>query len=76
MPLSPPCPQARITALHLLLEPQAPLNQWMKRPPGLPGLAGVDPNLVVTPPAGLEAGYVPVALYEGLVQPGGCGSSS
>jgi hypothetical protein len=27
-------------------------------------LASLDPGLIVTPPAGLEAGYVPIALRQ------------
>ena len=46
-------------ALHKLIAADAPRNRWMKTPPGLkPGLAGIDPSLVVQPPAGLELGWV------------------
>ena len=62
--------QGRVEALHRLLNPEAPMNRWMKAPPGLtPGLAGIDPALLVVPPAGLEVGYVPITLYEGLQKP-------
>ena len=55
-PLLPPC-QSRIVALHKLIAAEAPRNRWMKPPPGLePGLVGIDPSLVVQPPAGLELG--------------------
>ncbi|MBX7105644.1 MAG: hypothetical protein K1X57_16290 [Gemmataceae bacterium] len=33
-------------------------------PPALGKLAGIDPALVVTPPPGLEAGYVPIATRQ------------
>ena len=62
--------QARVEKLHRMLAVNAPMNRWMKTPPGLkPGLAAIDPSLIVSPPAGLEIGYVPITLYEGLPQP-------
>jgi hypothetical protein len=33
-------------------------------PPTAGSLASLDPALVVTPPAGLEAGYVPIAIRQ------------
>lgn len=36
-------------------------------PPPLTGkLAKIDPALILTPPAGLEVGYVPIATRQGL----------
>jgi hypothetical protein len=64
--------QARITALHRMLAPEAPLNRWLRAPAGTPALAGIDPALLTSPPAGFEAGYVPITLFEGLSKPGQC----
>ena len=52
--------QARVEQLH---------RQWKKDrdylPPPLAGkLADIDPALVVTPPAGLEVGHVPIATRQ------------
>jgi len=33
-------------------------------PPTVGTLADIDPALIVTPPAGLEAGYVPIATRQ------------
>jgi hypothetical protein len=33
-------------------------------PPTTGSLASIDPALLVTPPAGLEAGYVPIAIKQ------------
>ena len=35
-------------------------------PPAIGKLADIDPALLVTPPAGMEAGYVPIATRQGL----------
>lgn len=35
----------------------------------------LDPVQLLTPPKGLEVGYVPIAVYEGLSKPSGCSSS-
>jgi len=54
--------QRRVELLH---------RNWTKDreylPPPLIGkLADIDPALVVTPPAGMEVGYVPIATRQGL----------
>lgn len=54
--------QARVEKLH---------RRWRKdrdylTPPGLGKLAALDPALILTPPKGLEAGYVPIATRQGL----------
>ncbi|WP_262885327.1 hypothetical protein [Cyclobacterium xiamenense] len=35
-------------------------------PPLIGKLADVDPALIVTPPVGMEAGYVPIVTRQGL----------
>jgi len=52
--------QARVEQLH---------RHWTKdlnylAPPVSGELAGIDPALVVTPPQGLEVGYVPIAARQ------------
>ena len=37
-------------------------------PPGIGKLAEIDPALIVTPPKGLEAGYVPIATRQAAAQ--------
>ena len=54
--------QARVEKLH---------RHWTKdreylAPPASGRLAGLDPALVVTPPPGLEIGYVPIATRHEL----------
>jgi len=52
--------QARVEKLH---------RSWTKdrdylAPPAIGKLAAIDPALVVTPPPGLEAGYVPIVTRQ------------
>jgi hypothetical protein len=52
--------QARVEKLH---------RNWKKdrdylAPPAIGKLADIDPALIVTPPPGLEAGYVPIATRQ------------
>ena len=52
--------QARVEKLH---------RNWKKDrdylpPPAIGKLADIDPALIVTPPPGLEAGYVPIATRQ------------
>jgi hypothetical protein len=52
--------QARVEKLH---------RNWNKDrdylpPPTIGTLAEIDPALIVTPPPGLEAGYVPIATRQ------------
>jgi len=54
--------QARVVKLH---------QHWTRDreylpPPALGKLAEIDPALIVTPPKGLEAGYVPIVTRQGL----------
>ena len=66
--------QARIERLHAALQPNAPLNDWLKKPAdgSLPKLVEVDDAQLVVPPAGLETGYVPVVVYQGLAKHADC----
>ena len=41
-------------------------DQEYLAPPAVGTLAEIDPALIVTPPAGLEAGYVPIVTRQGL----------
>ncbi len=52
--------QARVVKLH---------RNWTKHreylaPPTIGKLAEIDPALIVTPPPGLEAGYVPIVTRQ------------
>jgi hypothetical protein len=54
--------QSRVELLH---------KNWTKDrqylpPPRLGELAEIDPNLIVTPPEGLEVGYVPIVTRQAL----------
>ena len=57
--------QARVEKLH---------RAWTKdrdylTPPDLGTLASIDPALILTPPPGLEVGYVPIATRQELEKP-------
>ena len=63
--------QGRVEKLHRMFP--TPLAGWIKpRGAAREGLAAIDEAAVVTPPPGMEAGYVPIAVYEGLDKPPGC----
>jgi hypothetical protein len=63
--------QARVEKLHKMM-PTAQ-SKWLKaRNAAAEGLSSIDVGAVVTPPEGLEAGYVPIVLYEGVDQPPKC----
>jgi len=56
--------QARVEKLH---------RNWKKdrdylTPPAMGRLADIDPALIVTPPPGLEAGYVPIATRQAATE--------
>jgi hypothetical protein len=56
--------QQRVEKLH---------RAWTKdrnylTPPDSGALASIDPALILTPPKGLEAGYVPIATRQELAQ--------
>jgi len=56
--------QARVEKLHRLWTPQL---EYLP-PPTIGQLAEIDPALIVTPPPGLEAGYVPIVTRQGPKQ--------
>eukprot|EP00759_Apiculatamorpha_spiralis_P036572 PhF_6_TR3672/c0_g1_i1/m.5180 len=69
--------QTRIVQLHKLMTPRTQSSKWIKTPPSIQsgkdgGLGTIDPALLVTPPLGMEYGYVPIVLFEGLTQPKNC----
>jgi hypothetical protein len=69
--------QARVEKLHdMLAKGGAAAGEWIKQRGAVEQLATVDGAQLVTPPKGLERGYVPIAVYEGSTQPAGCVSST
>ena len=54
--------QARVEKLHRAW----PKNRNYLAPPTVGKLADIDPALIVKPPKGLEAGYVPIATRQEL----------
>lgn len=63
--------QNRIETLHRMT---GRVSRWIKSRNAARDLAVVDPVQLITPPKGLEIGYVPIAVYEGLEKPTGCDS--
>lgn len=64
--------QESIETLHKYMEPNAPLNSWLKTPTSSRSLVTVDPKLLITPPEGMEYGYVPIIVYQELAKPEEC----
>ena len=66
--------QQRIERLHKALNKNPHMNDWLKPPvEGLPELVNVDPaHLIDKPPKGMEVGYVPIVVYQGMEKPIGC----
>jgi hypothetical protein len=64
--------QGRVEAMHAMVEGEG--GDWIKRGARVEGigLATFDSSALVTPPEGLERGYVPVAVYEGRTKPAEC----
>jgi hypothetical protein len=64
--------QGRVETLHKMLPTEK--AGWLKPGEAIKnaGIAAVDIAAIVTPPAGMEHGYVPIALYEGIDKPPGC----
>jgi hypothetical protein len=60
--------QARIERLHEAQQDSSAMPAWFEPPQGdgtLPGSkASLDPNLLVTPPDGMEVGFVPITVFE------------
>ena len=65
--------QKRVTSLHKMLGEKEGNDRWVKRRGATAqGIARIDDAAVVAPPKGMEHGFVPIALYEGLEKPAGC----
>lgn len=64
--------QDRIVRLHNSMAATSPLNQWLKPPPNLPPLVSIDESSIVTPPPGMEVGYVPIVVYQGMNKIASC----
>uniref|UniRef100_A0A0G4GUG0 Uncharacterized protein n=1 Tax=Chromera velia CCMP2878 TaxID=1169474 RepID=A0A0G4GUG0_9ALVE len=63
--------QTRIETLHDMLGQNN--RRWQKtKVAARVGLAILDPASLVTPPPGMEKGFVPYTIYEGLEKPEGC----
>ncbi|MGB0591129.1 MAG: hypothetical protein ACPGU1_15745 [Myxococcota bacterium] len=60
--------QARIERLHAAQQSGDELPRWFDAPQGEAALPGtkvdIDPALLVTPPVGMEVGFVPIPVYE------------
>ena len=50
-------------------------GKWIKERGASEPLATCDDAQLVTPPKGMEFGFVPVVLYEGTAKPEGCSTS-
>jgi len=62
--------QKRVETMHKMVKRE---SRWIKsRGAAAVGLAAIDSALFVTPPKGMEYGFVPVVLYEGLSKPKHC----
>jgi hypothetical protein len=65
--------QKRVEKLHRMLAADFNKGNWMKRGAAEEEIiVGIEATLLVTPPPGMEFGYVPVPLYEGVNKPSGC----
>ena len=63
--------QARVEALHKMMP--TPNSKWLKaHNAAAEGLCSIDVAAITTPPKGMEYGYVPIVLYEGVEKPPGC----
>jgi hypothetical protein len=63
--------QQRVETLHGMI---GRISRWLK-PGEVPTgseLAHIDPVALVTPPEGLERGYVPIGMWESPHKPPGC----
>jgi len=65
--------QARVERFHRMLASGGDdASKWIKQRGNAEKLATVDGAQLVTPPEGMEVGYVPVVMYEGTAKPAGC----
>merc|ERR1712072_502407 len=66
--------QKRVETLHRLVPTS--VSRWINgREAAAEGLASMDPAAIATPPKGLEIGYVPIILYQGVKKPADCTDS-
>ena len=56
--------KAKLQAFVEKLHANWPIDRDYMAPPGCGGLATLDPALLVTPPKGLEVGYVPIVTRQ------------
>lgn len=62
--------QQRVETLHKMLP--TPVSHWINGRKFDEPSAKVDPAAIATPPSGMEHGYVPIILYQGLKKPAEC----
>ena len=58
--------KAKLQALVEKIHAAWPIDRDYMPPPGRGELAVLDPALLVTPPAGLEVGYVPIVTRQAM----------
>lgn len=64
--------QQRAESLHKNMAP-TPVSKWINgRNVEAEGLARMEVAAIATPPSGLEAGYVPIVLFQGFARPSEC----
>ncbi len=56
--------KAKLQALIKMIHATWPIDQDYMAPPGFGKLVRLDPALIVTPPPGLEVGYVPIVVHQ------------
>eukprot|EP01065_Artemidia_motanka_P031351 TRINITY_DN3767_c0_g1_i1.p1 TRINITY_DN3767_c0_g1~~TRINITY_DN3767_c0_g1_i1.p1 ORF type:complete len:769 (+),score=237.69 TRINITY_DN3767_c0_g1_i1:78-2384(+) len=62
--------QKRVETLHRMT---SQTSRWMKAGQAVDqGLSIIDEAAIVTPPEGMEYGYVPIVFYEAFAKPDGC----
>ena len=65
--------QGRVEKLHAMLNNGGTAaGKWIKERGPPEKLATTDTAQLVSPPKGMEVGYIPVAMYEGVAKPAGC----
>ena len=68
--------QSRVETLHRILSKGGDqATKWIKERGVQEELATCDSAQLVTPPEGLEIGFVPVVLYEGTQKPETCSNT-
>jgi len=67
--------KAKLQSFVEKLHANWPIDRDYMPPPGCGKLVSLDPGLFVTPPPGLEVGYVPIVIRQALGEPRQIGSS-